>query len=171
MREDTALAQDMTSGMRQPRRVLVAEDDAEMRRLLVTQLRLEGIDVQEASDGRALWRQMQRACVEGDGERPDVIVTDVRMPGMSGLEALRRIRTVAPDVPVVVVTGFGSNHTHAEARSLGAAVLDKPFEVDDLLELIERLVDGPRAVTPPVGDASKRRAATTPPSLPWMEDQ
>lgn len=171
MREDTALRQDTLSGARLPRRVLVAEDDAEMRRLLVTQLRLEGIDVQEASDGRALWRQMQRACVDGDVERPDVIVTDVRMPGMSGIEALRRIRTVAPDVPVVVVTGFGSTHTHDEAVALGAAVLDKPFEVDDLLTLIEHLIERARSVTMPASDASKGRAATMPPAVPWMEDQ
>lgn len=169
MREDLAVAEDTPTGAVMPRRILVAEDDHEMRRLLVTQLRLEGLDVYEASDGRALWRHMQRAS-DGQAIEPDVIVTDVRMPGMSGIEALRRIRTVAPDIPVVVVTGFGSDHTHTEARSLGAAVLDKPFDVDDLLGLIDRIIDE-SSVTSRGFAASKVRSATSPPLVPWMEDQ
>lgn len=169
MREDLALAKETPTGAPAPRRILVAEDDPEMRRLLVTQLRLEGLDVYEASDGRALWRHMQRAS-GGDAIAPDVIVTDVRMPGMSGIEALRRIRTVSPDVPVIVVTGFGSDHTHHEARSLGASILDKPFDVDDLLDLIDRVVGG-SAVTSTDLEASKSRSATMPPLVPWMEDQ
>ncbi len=169
MREDLAVATNRPTGATMPRRILVAEDDPEMRRLLVTQLRLEGLDVYEASDGRALWRHMKQAS-GGHAVEPDIIVTDVRMPGMSGIEALRRIRTVAPDVPVIVVTGFGSDHTHHEARALGAAVLDKPFDVDDLLGLMDRVIDG-GAVTSSEVVASKVRSATSPPLVPWMEDQ
>lgn len=119
-------------------RVLVAEDDEEMRRLLAQALCWKGAEVLEAADGLDLWRRFSAERHNG----LDVVVTDVRMPGMSGLDALKAIRDVDEDMPVIVITAFGDYQTHHRARALGAVVIDKPFDVDALVSSIEELVDG-----------------------------
>ena len=67
----------------------------------------------------------------------DLVITDVRMPGPSGVEMLEWLRGVVWSIPVIVITAFGDPVLHAEARRLGAlAVLDKPFDVNELLALV-----------------------------------
>jgi two-component system, response regulator, stage 0 sporulation protein F len=121
-------------------RVLVAEDDAEMRAMLTTVLRREGYLVHEAADGTALDRFI-RGVARGEELDPDLIITDIRMPGLSGLEVLQGLRQGDWATPVVMITAFGDEATHAEAHRLGAtAVLDKPFELDEFLDLVEASV-------------------------------
>jgi CheY-like chemotaxis protein len=108
--------------------VLIADDDREMRCMLGELFRRAGFDVIEVSDGRELvsrFRRMSRA------ERPHlVVVTDIDMPGMSGLEALRQIRLRRPDAHVIVVTSFADDSTRKRASQLGAsAVFNKPVDV------------------------------------------
>jgi CheY-like chemotaxis protein len=68
--------------------------------------------------------------------RTDVVISDVRMPGRSGLEALSQFRQTNGSTPFVVITAFGSEEVHAQARELGATfVFDKPFEMDGLRAL------------------------------------
>lgn len=108
--------------------VFVAEDDAEMRALITAALEADGYAVVAASDGRDLLARL-----ETDRERVGVIVSDVRMPGYSGLDLLAIVRCASWAVPVILITAFGDEETHAEARELGAVtVLDKPFDLDDL---------------------------------------
>jgi len=115
-------------------RVLVAEDDAEMRSLIATALAADGCDVLEASDGRELFEILAAMSPPGSRlEPPDIIVSDIRMPGPSGLDGLALLRQSTWSVPVIVITGFGDLATHDEARRLGAAiVLDKPFDMEVL---------------------------------------
>lgn len=115
-------------------RVLVAEDDSEMRSLIATALSADGFDVIEARDGRELAELVAAMTPPGSRlEPPDVIVSDIRMPGPSGLDGLAMLRESTWSVPVIVITGFGDLATHDEARRLGAAiVLDKPFDLDVL---------------------------------------
>jgi len=120
-----------------PRRqplVLLAEDDAEFRHLLATVLAEEGYEVVEAGDGLALLASIEDTLTVRR-ERPEafLVVTDVRMPGLTGLDVLAILRCANRVTPVILITAFGDEATHAEGRELGAvAVFDKPFNVDAL---------------------------------------
>ncbi|NBD09978.1 MULTISPECIES: response regulator [Corallococcus] len=122
-------------------RVLIAEDDREMRRMLVRALQRRGCDVHEVPNGRELLGTLTRGLAGVEGAAPDVIITDVRMPGVTGLEALARLRRVDWATPVILITAFGDAATHAEAMRLGAAfVFDKPFDLDVLCGAVTRLI-------------------------------
>lgn len=122
----------MTQSAEKPQ-VFLADDHAEMRRMVAMVLRLQGFEVHAVADGQALVDACRAA------KRVDAIVTDVRMPVLSGLEALAHIAAATPQAdPVrVVVTAFGDPATHAAAARLGATCLDKPFDPDDLAQLIK----------------------------------
>ncbi|KYF93708.1 MULTISPECIES: response regulator [unclassified Sorangium] len=123
-----------------PVRVLLAEDDRELRLLLATALRRDGYEVLEARDANHLLELMGDALVSGGGAPADVVVSDIRMPGRSGLELLAGLRRDDWATPVVLITAFGDPETHAEAYRLGAdAVLDKPLDVDDLRVVVQTL--------------------------------
>ena len=71
----------------------------------------------------------------------DLIIADLRMPGFDGLELVKGVRYLDPDVPIVLMTGFGSKPLQKEASQLGVThYIDKPFEVEDLLVVIQDLV-------------------------------
>lgn len=129
---------------RRPARLLVAEDNKEMRRLLVSALSKDGHDVVEARDGHEF-----RARI-GDGlpehERPcfDLIISDIRMPGASGLALLEQLRGEGYRSPVVLITAFGDGTIHAEAARLGAtAVFDKPFDLRVLRAFVRAALRSP----------------------------
>ncbi len=129
-------------------RVVVADDEPEMRRLLSFDLERHGVEVLEVEDGEALVACIEELVARGD-PLPDVIISDVRMPKLDGLGALARIRELAPELPTIVVSGFASSHLRRAAQALGAHTLDKPFEVDDLMSLMTLLLRTPpsRAIT------------------------
>jgi DNA-binding response OmpR family regulator len=118
--------------------VLIAEDDEDMRALLEAQFRNAGIDVQLVRDGH----QLEDRLFNGHPWLPEILVSDIKMPGRSGLEVLQRLRDHQPDVRVILITAFGDQRTHRRARKLGAeAVLDKPFDVRELVGVVEGLLD------------------------------
>ncbi|KYF69118.1 two-component response regulator [Sorangium cellulosum] len=124
-----------------PVRVLLAEDDRELRLLLATALRRDGYEVLEARDGNHLLEIMGESLLSSGGAPLDIVVSDIRMPGKSGLELLAGLRRDDWSTPVVLITAFGDPETHAEAYGLGAdAVLDKPLDVDDLRVVVQALV-------------------------------
>ncbi len=121
--------------------VLIAEDDGDMRALLAVDLRTSGYDVVEVKNGRDLLRAIETGVVAGDRVQPDLIVSDIRMPGSTGLEVLRALRTSDWAMPVILITAFGDPETHEEARRLGAAtVLDKPFDLQTLRHAVSDIV-------------------------------
>ncbi|HEV2852541.1 MAG TPA: sigma-54 dependent transcriptional regulator [Thermoanaerobaculia bacterium] len=134
-------------------RVLIVEDRDSLRRMLERALGQEGYEVTAAADGRAGIRLL--------GERPfDFVLTDLKLPDVSGLEVLEASRAAQPSVPVVVLTGFGTVGTAVEAMKLGAYdFLEKPLEIDDLSRLIERAVSERSGQ----GDAAVFRAPGAPP--------
>jgi len=108
------------------RLVLVAEDDPDMRRLVATLLRMAGHRVVEASDGTEVLSHIGSAPI-------DVIVSDINMPGLSGLDLIAALREARRRTPVVLITAFGTDEMRTIAADLGAvAVLDKPFAPEDL---------------------------------------
>lgn len=127
-----------------PLRVLVAEDDAEMRALLVEALRGDGFEVLEARHGSELMQLLAARLDEGGELRMlDLLVSDVRMPGWSGLDVLQALREVHARIPVILITAFGAAELHARAREYGACVMfDKPFDVDDLRTAVVNALSG-----------------------------
>ena len=119
---------------RPSRRVVVAEDQPEMRALIANMFRREGYAVTEARDGSDLLDLLIETLDNKTNPKiPDLIVTDIWMPGCSGLEVLARLRRFAWSTRVIVITAFGDQTTHTEARRLGAAlVLDKPLDLATL---------------------------------------
>lgn len=127
---------------RPPAQILLAEDDQEMRAMIADQLRDDGHHVIETQNGMQLIRAAYR--FEAAQLPFDLLITDIRMPGWNGLEALDHLRRAGMELPVIVMTAFGDARLHAMARSLGAAlVLDKPFDLDDLRAAVARLLERP----------------------------
>ncbi|RKH16015.1 response regulator [Corallococcus sp. CA047B] len=119
-------------------RILVADDQLEMRTLIRKMLVRRGYEVVEASDGPDLVRVLIDGLTADESRAPDLIITDVRMPGFTGLEVLARLRREQWNTPVILITAFGDAKLHGEAQRLGAAyVLDKPFELDELRDAVE----------------------------------
>jgi DNA-binding response OmpR family regulator len=121
-----------------PPRVLLAEDEPEMRALLTEALEEEGYEVIPAQSGHDLLDRLAEPWL--GGRDYDLVLSDVRMPGCTGLEALETLRELDWSTPVVLMTAFGSRRTHGEAQRLGASLLDKPFDLEELLERIRALV-------------------------------
>jgi DNA-binding NtrC family response regulator len=117
-------------------RLLVAEDDRALRELLVDTLKTDGYEIVPVANGADL------SAALSNKERPfDLVISDVRMPGASGLDVLSRSEESASLPPVVLITAFGDDEIHAKARELGAlAVLDKPIDMDDLREYVSRVL-------------------------------
>jgi DNA-binding response OmpR family regulator len=121
--------------------VVVAEDDAAMRELLVYALSMEGFRVSEFRDGSGLFVNTAGNIIFPDRHGVDLIVSDIRMPGYTGLEFLEKIRALHWMIPVIIVTAFGTPETHDRALDLGAAaVFDKPFEIRDLMDAVHSVL-------------------------------
>ncbi|HLM76119.1 MAG TPA: response regulator [Polyangiaceae bacterium] len=128
--------------MKQGRWIVVADDDDEMRSLLSGLFRADGFVVSEAKDGQELLAMLvAKTAPDGTAIAPDLVITDVQMPGATGIRVLSHVRRAHPTVPVILITAFGSVELHAQASRLGAAtVLDKPFDVSELRRLVQRLL-------------------------------
>jgi len=109
-----------------------------MRRLVSECLRKAGYEVHEVVDGPALLRYAEGSLMIR--ARTDLVVTDVRMPGYSGLEIVTCLREAGVHVPVVIMTAFGNLEIQQRAEQLGATLLDKPFKMDELKAVVERLL-------------------------------
>jgi DNA-binding NtrC family response regulator len=118
-----------------PARVLVVDDDRAVRNVLQVNLTRHGMQVEIATDARqALVALHERAF--------DLVLTDVRMPGATGLELLARVRRSWPDVQVIVMTGYGSVEDAVAAMKAGAAdYLIKPVARDELLVVLDRALE------------------------------
>ena len=113
-------------------KILILEDEARMRRLLELVLREPGYQVQTAADGKQgiiLWKQWQ----------PDLVLSDLKMPKMDGLEVLRFRNALFPDIPFIFLTAFGTVKTAVAAMKEGAFdYLTKPVDNNRVLELVAR---------------------------------
>jgi DNA-binding NtrC family response regulator len=111
--------------------ILLAEDDTELRELLMFVLARAGYRVTVCGNGMQLLEMLD------NGEGVDLVISDLHMPALSGLEVLESqvLKTRRP--PFICMTAFGDAKTHQTARQLGAAAtIDKPFDLDRMLELV-----------------------------------
>jgi CheY-like chemotaxis protein len=133
-------ASDMTQAApeipRSRRRILVAEDDETMRMVLVELLKTEGFDVLEAVDGRELFWSVEQV----SQKRPvDLVVADIRMPVYNALDVVEAWR--ATNGPrVILITAFADDEVKERAARLHVTVLGKPFETDELLAVMRKLL-------------------------------
>ncbi|MEM9693725.1 MAG: response regulator [Myxococcota bacterium] len=120
--------------------VVIAEDDADLRQLLAAWLNRAGIHTTVVADGVEL-SQLLGAYLAGGGAGfgIDAIISDVRMPGATGLDALEALRKRDPSLPVLLITAFDDEVTRREAARMGARVTTKPFAREELLRELTAL--------------------------------
>ncbi len=126
-----------------PHHILLAEDDMEMRALLVLSFRKAGYKVTQCRDGVGLLTHLEAFLLPDESEHEDVdlIISDIRMPGFTGMEVLEGIPKNKGFPPIILITAFGDEETHAQGKKFGAAAMfDKPFDMDDLLAKVHELV-------------------------------
>ncbi len=127
--------------------ILVAEDDREMCRLVAMVLNKEGYNVTMCNSGINLVSHLTADALNVGGDHFDLVISDIRMPGISGMEVLEGLKGSLDGPPVILITAFGDAETHAAADRLGAvAVLDKPFNMDALVRIVRSTL--PRELQP-----------------------
>jgi excisionase family DNA binding protein len=113
-------------------RVLVADDEASVRDLLSKTLALAEYDVDLASDGRVAMDRLRVLPY-------DLLITDLKMPGVDGLTVIREARRLKADIPIIVITGFSTEASAIEALNLGVSgYLTKPFRIPRVLSVAAR---------------------------------
>ncbi|MCB1692907.1 MAG: sigma 54-interacting transcriptional regulator [Pseudomonadales bacterium] len=119
--------------MSEPRsKILIVDDDEDMRKLLAIRVNSRGFDVETASDGASALKLLATA-------RPDVVVTDLRMPGMDGMTLLEAIQREAPTVPVIMITAHGTIPDAVRATQVGAyGFITKPIDKDELFAQLDK---------------------------------
>jgi DNA-binding response OmpR family regulator len=116
------------------KRILVVEDDAEMRSLLKDFFEEDGFEIDSVGNGSEAFRRIAR-------EPFDLIITDIRMPGLTGLDILPGIKKLQPEVSIIVITAFGSEEVRRKALERGAtAYLEKPILFNKLRTLVHEMV-------------------------------
>jgi CheY-like chemotaxis protein len=125
-----------------PRRLLLAEDDGPFRYLLASALRQDGYEVLAVANGVDLIDILEDSLSR---ESPiasfDLVLSDLRMPGWPGLEALAKFGANPGMPPFILFTAFGDEETHERARAIGAvALLDKPFDIDELRAVVVQVL-------------------------------
>ena len=116
-----------------PRHVLVVDDEPLIRWSVTESLSDLGLVVEQASDAASALRTVTSAALPFD-----VVVLDLRLPDMADLSLLGTLRQVLPGASIILMTAFGTPEIIADASALGAAVLSKPFELDELKRLVVR---------------------------------
>jgi DNA-binding response OmpR family regulator len=135
-------------------RVLIVDDEAELVSALTERLALRGFDAEGVTDGPSALKRLAAGAAGGEepsfpagdadaadstreATRPDVVVVDVKMPGMGGLELVREIRASYPDVHIVLITGHSSVREAEEGMGLGVFdYLIKPVPIDELVRVL-----------------------------------
>jgi len=124
--------------MSKPYDIAVIDDDESVCKALKRLLSSAGYDASTFTRGAEFLRSVET-------QRPDCVVLDVHMPGMTGLDVLARLKDSYPDLPVVIITAYDDPETHQKALKAGALFLRKPFNDQALLDAIHDAL-GPRPV-------------------------
>ena len=119
--------------------VLVVDDEASIRELLSKTLALAEYNVDVAVDGASALERIRAVAF-------DLLITDLKMPGMDGLTLIRESKRIRPDLPAIIITGFSTESTAIEAVNLGVAgYLTKPFRVPQVLAAASKALGAPAA--------------------------
>jgi DNA-binding NtrC family response regulator len=113
-------------------KVLLVDDEEEFVNSISERLEIRDVKADVAFNGEQALQKVAE-------DEPNVIVLDLRMPGIDGIEVLRRLKKAHPKIQVIILTGHGTEKDAEQARRLGAfAYLQKPVEMDTLLETVKR---------------------------------
>ena len=131
---------------RQPQ-ILLAEDTDEMRTVVAMRLRQQGYGVTECRDGAELISELSAYLRTSEaaesGRHYDLIISDIRMPGVFGLSIAEGAAECSNFPPTILITAFGDDETHEKARQFGVtAVIDKPFDMNELLGKVQDALSG-----------------------------
>ncbi|MBW2617809.1 MAG: sigma-54-dependent Fis family transcriptional regulator [Deltaproteobacteria bacterium] len=119
-------------------RILIVDDDDQLRESFKKLLTQEGHETPVAANGETAL-EIVESC------RPDLVILDVRLPGMNGLEVFKTIRTIDPKLPVIIMTAYATTNAAIEATKLGAFdYVLKPFDIPDMLNLIDQALEAGR---------------------------
>ncbi len=131
-------------------RIMVVDDDESVRDVVTEVLGRKGWTVDDYSSAEAAISALERG-------RYDVILTDINMPGLSGMDLLQQIKDAAPQTPVVMITGFPSIDLAVEAMKIGAVdFLAKPFKFEELEIVVRKAIDGSRSSAEHIQDPPSR---------------
>jgi two-component system response regulator AtoC len=115
-------------------RILIIEDDEEMRSLLEDFLKEEGFETNSVGNGSEAFRILVR-------EIFDIVITDIRMPGLTGLDIIPGVRKLQPETNIIVITAFGSEEVHQKSIERGAnSYLEKPLRFHELRRMVHELL-------------------------------
>ncbi len=118
-----------------PRKILILDDETEIRAELAEYLAHKGYEVEEADDGLEGLRKFEAAPA-------DLVITDIKMPRLDGYEVIRRIRQIDPGLPIIAVTGHFSPSDLNTAEDMGATVtMKKPLDLRELAAELNRLLE------------------------------
>ncbi len=121
------------------RSILVVDDDDPVRVMLARLLRTQGYEVHQAANAREA-----RKAIEAS--RPDLVISDIVMPGESGIELRRAIAQHWPGLPVILISGYSAEGpAEFAARTANTRFVQKPFAADQLLSLVEQVLAGEAA--------------------------
>ena len=124
--------------------ILIVDDDDQLRKSFHKLLFEEGYTVISAASGESAITLLKE-------KLPDLVVLDVRLPGINGIEAFRAIHQIEPKLPVIIMTAFGTTETAIEATKLGAFdYILKPFDIPDMLSIIRQALEAGRFMRTPV---------------------
>ena len=124
--------------------ILIIDDDDQLRNSFKKLLSEEDYKVDGAASGEAGLNIVKK-------EVPDLVILDMRLPGMNGLETFQAIRKIEPKLPVIIMTAFGTTETAIEATKLGAFdYILKPFDIPDMLSLVKQAISASRFMRSPV---------------------
>jgi len=124
--------------------ILIIDDDDQLRKSFEKLLTEEGYSVKSASSGEAGLSMVQK-------EVPDLVVLDMRLPGINGFETFEFIHKIEPKLPVIIMTAYGTTETAIEATKMGAFdYILKPFDIPDMLNVIAQALEAGRFMRSPV---------------------
>jgi CheY-like chemotaxis protein len=123
-------------------RLLMAEDDDDTRSALVELFERSGYDVRSVADGSSLLYRLEPMLLSEPGHwPPDLIITDIRMPGIDALSIVEELREVGWETPVIIITGYGNRQTRQRIDQMdGADYFEKPIDVGGLEETVREMI-------------------------------
>jgi DNA-binding response OmpR family regulator len=117
-------------------KIALADDEADLREYLAEYLEHYGFDVIQFEDGLDLDEYLGLSMGTPPQTMPDLLITDITMPGLTGLEVLKKLRVVYPTLPVLLIAAFATEEIHEEAKNLRTVILHKPFDPKKLLKVV-----------------------------------
>ena len=123
-------------------RLLIAEDDTSTREALVELFERSGYDVRAVEDGSSLLYRLEPMLLSEPGHwPPDLILTDVRMPGLDAVNIIEELRDVGWQTPVIVITGFGDDALRERIAELAhASYYEKPVDADEIDQAVQQAI-------------------------------